>query len=263
MPEELTIDQYSVYRKIFMVQRAIPAIPKDENNSAQGFKYVSSSAVLSKVREAMDEVGLLLLFDTVDCKTEQAAAYKGKQALTTIKVYATWIDADNPASQVTMTWYGMGADDGEKALGKALTYMEKYNLLKNFHIPTDDADPDADATPIDGPACKLCGKPMALRDGKRGPFYGCTGYPNCKGTMQVEDAVEEEEAPVNTASLEELWNQTEAVIKQVRGVGLDDEDTVAAMKRWAEKHGDGIVELEEWTAEMVLKFKASIDKIVK
>jgi DNA topoisomerase-3 len=31
-------------------------------------------------------------------------------------------------------------------------------------------------------ACDSCGKPMRLRQGARGPFYGCTGYPECTNT---------------------------------------------------------------------------------
>jgi DNA topoisomerase-1 len=30
--------------------------------------------------------------------------------------------------------------------------------------------------------CPKCGKEMVERNGKNGPFYGCTGYPECKGT---------------------------------------------------------------------------------
>ena len=33
-------------------------------------------------------------------------------------------------------------DDSSKALGSALTYSERYFLLKFFNIPTDDDDPD-------------------------------------------------------------------------------------------------------------------------
>lgn len=36
-------------------------------------------------------------------------------------------------------------------------------------------------------ACPKCGKPMALRQGPRGPFLGCTGYPKCKSTMPVNE----------------------------------------------------------------------------
>ena len=33
--------------------------------------------------------------------------------------------------------------------------------------------------------CDECGKPMLIRQGKRGPFLGCSGYPKCKNTSEV------------------------------------------------------------------------------
>lgn len=33
--------------------------------------------------------------------------------------------------------------------------------------------------------CKACGKPLALRNGAKGGFFGCSGYPACKKTFQV------------------------------------------------------------------------------
>jgi DNA topoisomerase-1 len=38
------------------------------------------------------------------------------------------------------------------------------------------------ATDID---CDECGKPMIIRQGRRGPFLGCSGYPKCKNTSEV------------------------------------------------------------------------------
>ena len=35
--------------------------------------------------------------------------------------------------------------------------------------------------------CEKCGKPMALRQGSRGPFLGCTGYPKCRNVLPVDD----------------------------------------------------------------------------
>ena len=32
------------------------------------------------------------------------------------------------------------------------------------------------------PRCDKCGKPMLLREGKYGQFYGCSNYPDCKNT---------------------------------------------------------------------------------
>jgi four helix bundle suffix protein len=41
------------------------------------------------------------------------------------------------------------------------------------------------------PNCPNCGKPMVLRTARKGqkagqPFWGCSGYPDCKGTRMVE-----------------------------------------------------------------------------
>jgi DNA topoisomerase-1 len=30
------------------------------------------------------------------------------------------------------------------------------------------------------PPCELCGRPMVIRNGRFGPFLGCSGYPKCK-----------------------------------------------------------------------------------
>ena len=42
--------------------------------------------------------------------------------------------------------------------------------------------PTTIATDID---CDMCGKPMMIRQGRRGPFLGCSGYPKCKNTGEV------------------------------------------------------------------------------
>lgn len=46
------------------------------------------------------------------------------------------------------------------------------------------------AEPVLSPACPLCSKPMARRIAKRGAnagteFWGCTGYPACRGTRTI------------------------------------------------------------------------------
>lgn len=54
-----------------------------------------------------------------------------------------WVNAENPEDYLEVPWYGQGVDDGEKGVGKALTYAEKYFVLKFFHIATDKDDPDS------------------------------------------------------------------------------------------------------------------------
>jgi DNA topoisomerase-1 len=45
------------------------------------------------------------------------------------------------------------------------------------------------ATDID---CDECGKPMVIREGRRGKFLGCSGYPKCKNTGEVPARLAEE-----------------------------------------------------------------------
>ena len=45
--------------------------------------------------------------------------------------------------------------------------------------------------------CDKCGKPMVLREGRRGPFLACTGYPKCKNAMDV-DAEGNPVKPIDT-----------------------------------------------------------------
>lgn len=45
--------------------------------------------------------------------------------------------------------------------------------------------------------CPDCGCLMKLRNGKYGEFYGCTGYPICRNTMNKRDAALDHD-PSNT-----------------------------------------------------------------
>lgn len=59
---------------------------------------------------------------------------------------------------------------------------------------TDQTDPtDPTKAAPKAPACTLCGKPMALRTARKGAragsqFWGCSGYPECKGTRALESS---------------------------------------------------------------------------
>ncbi len=37
----------------------------------------------------------------------------------------------------------------------------------------------------DGPACPDCGQPMRTRSSKKGPFWGCSRFPDCQGTRNI------------------------------------------------------------------------------
>lgn len=43
-----------------------------------------------------------------------------------------------------------------------------------------------------GQMCPKCGKELQLRDGKRGPFLGCSGFPKCRYTADLSTAPKDE-----------------------------------------------------------------------
>ncbi|MEX2562036.1 MAG: type I DNA topoisomerase, partial [Nitriliruptoraceae bacterium] len=47
-------------------------------------------------------------------------------------------------------------------------------------------EPEPEPEPDEDVRCQICGKPMALRAGRYGRFFGCVDYPKCKGIRNVQ-----------------------------------------------------------------------------
>src|SRR6516162_6689319 len=52
-------------------------------------------------------------------------------------------------------------------------------------IKPGEGEPPRDEPVLTDHACPTCGKPMLQRMGKTGQFLGCSGYPDCKTTMNI------------------------------------------------------------------------------
>ncbi len=50
----------------------------------------------------------------------------------------------------------------------------------------EDQKPKTEDQSEEVPSCELCGKDMALKRGRFGAFYGCTGYPDCKNICKID-----------------------------------------------------------------------------
>jgi DNA topoisomerase-1 len=64
--------------------------------------------------------------------------------------------------------------------------------------------------------CEKCGKPMVLREGPRGPFLGCSGYPKCRNLKDV-DAQGNPLKPIDTGVKCEKCGGPMAVKRGPRG----------------------------------------------
>jgi len=132
----------NLHQKLIEVRKGVDYL--QQANQGVGFKYVSSSQVIMALRTAMNEQGVLLVPQTKSATvSDHITQTKKTWKFTELHTTYTWINADNPEEKIECQWYSQGLDDMEKGVGKALTYGEKYFLLKFFNIPTDKDDPDA------------------------------------------------------------------------------------------------------------------------
>lgn len=69
--------------------------------------------------------------------------YTTKQLFMRIQTIYRFVNIDEPTEYIDITSYGDGVDSQDKATGKAMTYADKYALMKAYKISTGD-DPDAE-----------------------------------------------------------------------------------------------------------------------
>jgi len=135
----------NLYQKLAEIKKSVSYLQKTKPTNDAKYAYVSSSDVLLAIREAMETQGLLLIPTLKSHGYSELVRKEGTSTtiLTELAIQYTWVDIDNPDSTLIIDWYGQGVDiSGEKGVGKALTYAEKYFFLKFFNIPTDKDDPD-------------------------------------------------------------------------------------------------------------------------
>jgi len=140
------MSELNLWQKIVQVRAVVEGFSKD--TKGYGYSYVSGNQVLSKIKDKMNELNLLLLPSTQvgEHHTHAYKTSKGKDALDFVvkgEMTYIWINADKPEEREPVTWAYYGQQDEiSKAFGSGLTYSERYYLLKSLGLPTDEDDPD-------------------------------------------------------------------------------------------------------------------------
>lgn len=137
-----------LYEKLLVIQQRINGLGKDK--SANNYKYVTGDKVLGEIKPIMNELGLILKQEILsienvrqDYKTGVGTNYEKPKAEINSKVMMrfTWVDCATGDKDENL-FGANGQNDWDKGVGSALTYGERYFLLKFFHIATDEDDID-------------------------------------------------------------------------------------------------------------------------
>lgn len=135
----------NLYEKLLEMQKAVDAVIKDGKNLSDKYDFASDENVLDRFRPLMDEYKLLLIPIVTSAQIHEGTTKSGtSRYLTELVLTMVWRDVES-GEDLQVPWYAQGVDlAGEKGVGKALTYAEKYFFLKFFHVPTRKDDPDND-----------------------------------------------------------------------------------------------------------------------
>lgn len=138
------MEKLNLLQKIVEVKKVVSQLGLEKDKQGYNFSYVTGDQILAKITPRMNELNLLLIPNIKEVKEETRVNAKGKVLSYIIgDITYTWIDADSPSDSLTLDWKLYGKqEDISQAYGSALTYAERYFLLKFFGVPTDILDPD-------------------------------------------------------------------------------------------------------------------------
>lgn len=133
----------SIYKKLHEIQKSVRGFGKD--STGHNYTYVSGSKVLGHIRAKMDVLGLILKQEvlSIDNERQDYKVRHGEKSeiLSKVMMRFTWVCIETGETDVNL-FGANGQNDFDKGVGSALTYAERYFLLKYFHIPTDEDDVD-------------------------------------------------------------------------------------------------------------------------
>jgi four helix bundle suffix protein len=114
--------------------------------------------------------------------TDDMVHESAKHALEQRKKYARWLDAEDPVvvANAMLIIIGRALNMLKKqveAQGRAFEETGGFSerlTAKRIEAREKDRPPSPD--------CPQCGKPMRQRKSAKGDFWGCSGFPDCRGT---------------------------------------------------------------------------------
>lgn len=143
----------NIYQRMLKITEEMRTVAKNLNvqvNKTSSYKAVGEKDILDAVKPIEYKYGVYsypLKREVIETSVLETASgdYVKKQLFMRLEITYRFVNVDNPNEFVDITSYGDGIDSGDKAPGKAMTYGDKYALMKAYKISTGD-DPDQNAS---------------------------------------------------------------------------------------------------------------------
>ncbi len=144
----------NIFQRMLAATSEINRVAKNlkvDINKSQSYKAVAESDVLEAVKPIEEKYGIYsypvsrkIIKDEAYTTTSEYDGRKSEKTTFFMRLETVYrfVNTDKPDEYIDITTYGDGVDTQDKAPGKAMTYADKYALLKAYKIQTGD-DPDA------------------------------------------------------------------------------------------------------------------------
>lgn len=147
----------NIYQRMSAVTEELQTVAKNlmvETGKGKGYRAVSERDIIDAVKPLECKHGIYsypAAREIVDSSMlESESEYGGKVTkkstfFSRIKTVYRFVNVDEPADFIETTTFAEGIDTQDKGSGKAMTYADKYALMKAYKISTGD-DPDQAAS---------------------------------------------------------------------------------------------------------------------
>lgn len=152
------IKNLNIFERMALITAEIGVVEKNlkvQVNKNSSYKAVSERDVLDAVKPIEQKYRVysypvsrqIIDRDILVKESEfQGTVTKTNTLFMRVETVYRFVNIDKPEEYIETTVYGDGLDTGDKATGKAMTYADKYALMKAYKLSTGD-DPDKDPSP--------------------------------------------------------------------------------------------------------------------
>lgn len=151
------VEKMNIFEKMSAVAAEVGWVSKNLSITTKqnSYKAVCEADILAAVKPVEAKYHIYSYPETraIFDQSEWNDKFDTKHRYARIVTVYTFLNMDKTDEKISMTSYGEALDTGDKGLGKAMTYCDKYALMKAYKIQTGD-DPDAEASPEDKASTK-------------------------------------------------------------------------------------------------------------
>lgn len=143
----------NIYEKLSKISDELRTVAKnlEVGIGAGKYKAVGEADVLRAIKPLEAKYGVYsyphsrTIIESGTIESTTARGENKKSLFERIETTYRFVNIEKPEEYIDITSYGDGIDTGDKSVGKAMTYADKYALLKAYKIVTGE-DPDQEAS---------------------------------------------------------------------------------------------------------------------